>query len=72
LRTFDRLRFRPVSADELLELRDDIRSGRSGLDVRPAVLLTDLLPPDGIEATGFTARRDAAFGEQSARWAARA
>ncbi|MBC7373250.1 MAG: 5-oxoprolinase/urea amidolyase family protein [Frankiales bacterium] len=73
LRTFDRLRFRPVSAAELLELREDVRSGRTGLDVRPGVLrLADLLPTDDVPTTAFLARRDAAFGAERARWAAQA
>lgn len=73
LRIFDRLRFRPVSADELLVLREQVRSGRTGLEVRPAVLrLADLLPVDDPGATAFTARRDAAFAAERARWAARA
>lgn len=71
LRTFDRLRFCPVGADELMELRARIRSGEADLDVRPATLrLADLLPADDAAATAFTARRDDAFATERARWAA--
>ena len=38
LRTFDRLRFVPVTSAELLDLRADIRSGRADLEVRPTTL----------------------------------
>lgn len=73
LRTFDLLRFRPVSAAELLELRADVRAGRHDLDVRPAVLrLADLLPADDPATAAVTARRDAAFAAERERWAARA
>ena len=65
LRIFDRLRFAPVSAAELLELRAD---PGAALDVRPAVLrLADLTAPGD---PAFTARRDAAFAAERARWAA--
>jgi urea carboxylase len=70
LRTFDRLRFRPVSSEELLVLRDEVRAGVRDLETRPAVLrLADLqTPPD----PRFLARRDAAFAAERARWAASA
>lgn len=71
LRTFDRLRFSPVSADELLVLREEVRSGRADLDVRPAVLrLADLSCDDEAETVAFTARRDEAFAAERSRWAA--
>ncbi len=38
LRIFDRLRFRPVGAAELLALREEVRSGRTPLETRPATL----------------------------------
>ena len=70
LRTFDLLRFRPVDAQELLRLRAD---AGSGLEIRPAVLrLADLMPAPDPETSAFTARRDAAFAAERARWAASA
>lgn len=72
LRQFDRLRFRPVTAEELLDLRADVRAGRRDLDVRPSTLtLSDLVPGDDPEAATFTARRRAAFAAERERWAVR-
>lgn len=79
LRQFDRLRFRPVPADELLRLRADIAAGRADLEVRDAVLSWDDLTAANIllgaelrrEAAEFTARREAAFAAERERWAAR-
>ncbi|MDI2132878.1 5-oxoprolinase/urea amidolyase family protein [Yinghuangia seranimata] len=79
LRTFDRLRFRPVGADELLRLRADVAAGRAGLDVRPATLTWDDLTAANTlltaelerEAAAFTAAREAAFAAERERWAAR-
>jgi urea carboxylase len=71
LRQFDRLRFRPVSAEELLDLRADVRAGRRDLETRPSTLtVTDLVPPDAA-AEEFTRRRRAAFADERARWEAR-
>lgn len=71
LRLFDRIRFRPVSAEELLDLRADVRAGRRDLDTRPSTLtLSDLVAPDAA-AEEFTSRRRAAFAEERARWVAR-
>jgi urea carboxylase len=74
LRVFDRLRFRPVSSQELADLRADIAAGRRDLDTTPATIgvadfgrVQDAL--DG-EAATFTARRQAAFAEELARWSA--
>jgi urea carboxylase len=70
LRLFDLLRFRPVSPEELLDLRADIAAGRRGLQTRPATLrLADLLPPADEEAAAFTAQRRAAFAAERDRWA---
>jgi urea carboxylase len=74
LRMFDRLRFRPVSADELRHARAEIAAGRAGLETRPATLRgADLaaasaaLDPDAAE---FTAARQTAFAAERDRWAA--
>jgi len=72
LRQFDRLRFTPVSSQELLDLRADVRAGRRDLDVRPSTLtLSDLVTPQDPAAEKFTARRRAAFSAERERWAVR-
>lgn len=79
LRLFDRLRFRPVPADELLRLRADIAAGRAGLEVREATLTwadltaATILVNDELqrETAEFTTRREAAFAAERERWAAR-
>jgi urea carboxylase len=70
LRLFDRLRFEPVTVEELTELRADIAAGRTTLETRPATLsLADLIPAASPEAEAFTARRRQAFAAERARWA---
>ena len=75
LRTFDRLRFTPVTTEELTDLRADIRSGRADLDVRPSTLTLADIAGVGLEhaeqAAAFTARRQQAFADERSRWAAR-
>ncbi len=68
LRQFDLLRFRPVSPQRLLVLRERIAAGTAGLQTTPATLrLADLeVAPD---ASGFTRRREAAFAAERDRWA---
>ncbi len=74
LRVFDRLRFRPVSGEELLDLRADVASGRADLETRPATLeLADFgRVQDALDAQAqeFTDRRRAAFAAERARWEA--
>ena len=74
LRFFDQLCFYEVSHDELMQIRRDFPHGRFKLDIETtqfslaeheAFLATRR---DDIEA--FTARRDAAFAEEMARWRA--
>ncbi|MCW2940530.1 MAG: urea carboxylase [Actinomycetia bacterium] len=70
LRLFDRLRFEPVTVEELTGLRADIAAGRTTLETRPATLsLADLIPAASPEAEAFTARRRQAFAAERARWA---
>jgi urea carboxylase len=72
LRQFDRLRFRPVSAAELADLRADVRSGRSTVDAKPAVFrlaeVTELETRHSAEIAGFRTARQAAFDAERARW----
>ena len=72
LRQFDRLRFVPVTADELAERRAAIKAGAADLDVRPATF--SLAEVRGLEAahaeeiTTVRSRRRAAFDAERARW----
>jgi urea carboxylase len=74
LRLFDRLRFEPVGAAELLEVRAEIAAGRRGLDTKPTTF--SLAETDEIarlhqpEIDAFLSRRDAAFAAERARWMA--
>ncbi|MCU1693064.1 MAG: Urea carboxylase [Frankiales bacterium] len=69
LRLFDRLRFRPVTAEELLDLRADVAAGRADLETRPSTLtLADLTRTPTPEAEAFTVTRRQAFAEERARW----
>jgi urea carboxylase len=73
LRLFDRLRFEPVSSEELLELRADVTSGRRGLDAKPTTF--SLAEAEAIvhwhedEIGEFLERRDGSFAAERARWA---
>ena len=71
LRMFDRLRFRPVPADELAAARAAIADGTAVLETRPATLRLADLQNAGLDAesTAFTARRRTAFSDERARWA---
>jgi urea carboxylase len=71
LRMFDRLRFNPVSAEELAEARADIAAGRAQLETRAATLRLADLQNAGLdeESLAFTARRRDAFAQERARWA---
>jgi urea carboxylase len=75
LRQFDRLRFVPVSADELAERRAAIKAGTTGLDVRPATFslaeVRALESAHAGEITHVRSRRRAAFDAERARWSKR-
>jgi urea carboxylase len=72
LRTFDLLRFEPVGHEELMELRAGIATGSLELAMRPTTLDLGALPgpesPLAPETVEFTARREAAFADERARW----
>jgi urea carboxylase len=74
LRPFDRLRFRPVPAEDLAELRAAISSGGADLDVRPATfsltVVTALEAEHATEIADLRGRRRAAFDAERDRWAA--
>ena len=71
LRHFDRLRFRPVSAEELADRRADIESGRASLDTRPSVFslreVGEIGAAHGVEIAEVTRRRNAALVAERAR-----
>ncbi|MCW2527594.1 MAG: Urea carboxylase [Pseudonocardiales bacterium] len=74
LRQFDRLRFTPVSVEELHGLRADVKSGRTDLAMRPATFsieeVTDLTRQHGEEIGRLRAKRRAAFDTERMRWSA--
>lgn len=74
LRQFDRIRFAPVSAEELADARADIKAGRTDLVTTPAtfsvteVRALELAHAD--EIAPLRARRRDAFVAERARWGA--
>jgi urea carboxylase len=74
LRTFDQIRFFPVSADELLEWRRALPLGRAELDITPTRLrLADhlaFLDANAESIAAFRAHQQAAFSAERERWAA--
>ncbi len=74
LRFFDQLRFYPVSAEELLQLREDFVQGRFKLKVEDSVLrLRDyraFLAAERESIGAFESRRQAAFEAERERWEA--
>ncbi|HEX3826036.1 MAG TPA: 5-oxoprolinase/urea amidolyase family protein [Sporichthyaceae bacterium] len=73
LRPFDRLRFTPVDAADLLELRAAIETGRADLSIRPARFalaeVEELETTHAAEIAALRARRRAAFDAERDRWA---
>ncbi|MCW2599826.1 MAG: Urea carboxylase [Frankiales bacterium] len=73
LRPFDRLRFVPVTADELADLRAEVHAGRTELATRPATFsLAEVAALEAEHATEietFRTRRHAAFTAERERWA---
>lgn len=74
LRFFDRIRFFPVTAEELLRLREDFPNGRYSLKIEPGQFrLADyqqFLDSIADSTREFQTRQRAAFAEERARWAA--
>ncbi len=72
LRFFDRLRFYPVGADELLTLREDFVAGRASLRIEEGSFkLADYqryLVDNAAEITAFKTRQQAAFEAERERW----
>ena len=74
LRPFDQIRFYPVSADELLEMRDGFPYGEHALRIEPAEFgyraYQEFLASIQDEAQASRARQQAAFAAERERWAA--
>jgi len=74
LRFFDQLRFYPVSAEELLRLREDFPLGKTALQIESATLrLRDyqqFLVANASSIAAFKTRQQAAFDAERERWRA--
>ena len=73
LRPFDRLKFVPVSVDELAVLRREVAAGERDLVTRPATFslaeVHELTATHAAEIETFTQRRKAGFAAERERWA---
>jgi urea carboxylase len=74
LRFFDQLRFHPVSADELLRLREDVPLGRHRLEIEEKVFrfadYEAFLEEHAAGISEFRECQQAAFQEERRRWEA--
>ncbi|OJX75904.1 urea carboxylase [Magnetospirillum sp. 64-120] len=74
LRFFDQIRFVPVSADELLEFRENFPRGKAQLKIEETTFkLADyrrFLTENALSMAAFKARQQQAFDEERARWEA--
>jgi len=74
LRFFDRVRFFPVSANELVKLREDFPNGRYQLRIEPGTFRLDeykqFLESISESASAFQIKQRTAFQEERARWVA--
>jgi urea carboxylase len=74
LRPFDQIRFHPVGADELLELRDRATAGELDIEIEPTTFrLADheaFLAADADAIAAFRTDQRAAFQAERARWKA--
>jgi urea carboxylase len=72
LRFFDRIRFYPVSANELLKMREDFPQGRFQLRIEPSTLrLGDqrrFLQQNAASIAEFKSKQQAAFEAERERW----
>lgn len=72
LRFFDQLRFYPVAADELLEMRRDFILGRHQLDIEPTIFrfgeYQQFLQQEADSIAEFRASQRVAFEEERLRW----
>ena len=74
LRPFDQIRFYPVSAAELLEMRDAFPHGEAPLQIEPTEFryrdYLAFLDSIALETEASRNRQQSAFAEERARWAA--
>jgi urea carboxylase len=74
LRSFDQIKFYPVNAEELLDMRDGFLYGDYELDIRETEFrfgdYQNYLESIKDDATACRNRQQAAFAEERARWAA--
>jgi urea carboxylase len=74
LQPFDRIRFYPVSAEELLQLREDFPRGKLQLRIEEGNFSyaehRQFLNQHASDIEAFTARRQLAFAEERGRWEA--
>jgi urea carboxylase len=74
LRFFDRIRWYPVSAEELLDLRADMAAGRSELRVEPGEFVLseheEFLERNAASIASFREQQAAAFSAERAAWEA--
>jgi urea carboxylase len=72
LRFFDQIRFYPVTADELLKMREDFPQGRFALHIEETTLKLGeqrrFLKEQAASISAFKARQQAAFEEERERW----
>ncbi|MFL6547323.1 MAG: urea carboxylase [Povalibacter sp.] len=72
LRFFDQLRFYPVSADELLQMREDFVRGQFKLRIEPTTLklrsYREFLSSNAVSIAEFKSRQQAAFEAERERW----
>ncbi|MGN6722333.1 MAG: 5-oxoprolinase/urea amidolyase family protein [Marmoricola sp.] len=73
LRQFDQIRFRPVSAEELADLRADIKAGRRDLETQPTTFsmaqVRSLEAEHAAEIAALRSKRRNAFDAERMRWA---
>ncbi|MDX6681654.1 MAG: urea carboxylase, partial [Solirubrobacteraceae bacterium] len=74
LRFFDRIRWHPVGAEELLELRADLAAGRLPIEIEDGSFTlaenAAFLEREAQSIAAFRERQSAAFGAERAAWAA--
>jgi urea carboxylase len=73
LRFFDQLRFYPVTAEELLRLRNEVTSGRHSLQIEEETFrFSDyeaFLAGNSVEISAFQSKQRSAFEAERQRWA---
>jgi urea carboxylase len=72
LRFFDRIRWYPVAADVLLDMRAESQAGRLELQIEEGTFsraqYRALLADHDVEISGFRTQREAAFAAERAEW----